>query len=189
MEATELLATRRSCSKLGEPAPSGEVWERIARSALRAPDHGTLRPWNILLFRGEARNALGELMAAHAKRAKPDIGSEELERERRKPLRAPLVIAVAARVSESPKAPAIEQLLSAGCVAYGLVLGLQAEGFGAIWRTGDFTYAKETRAALGLADTDALVGFIYAGTPTSEPPEGNRPDPAQFVTEWTGPAT
>src|SRR5688572_22350073 len=107
MEAMELLSARASNGKLGEPAPDDATVHEILAAALRAPDHGALRPWKIFLVRGDAREKLGELFAEIEEDAEKD-------RARRKPLRAPLLIVVAAIVEESPKAPEIEQVLSAG---------------------------------------------------------------------------
>lgn len=187
MEATDLLERRRSFGKLGEPAPSGEVLERILRQALRAPDHGALRPWKVLLIRGEARNAFGEVLAEALRRRMPGIPDEPLHREREKALRAPLVVVVAASLkTAAKKIPEIEQLLSAGCVAYGITVAAQAEGFGAVWKTGEPAYDRFVHERLGLDPNDHLVGILYVGTPLPNQPDAARPAVAEHVREWTG---
>lgn len=186
MEATELLLGRRSIGKLGEPAPEGDALDRILRIALRAPDHGALRPWKILLVRGEARTRFGELMAEATLRRKPAATPEELARERGKALRAPLLAIVVAAVRPSPKIPELEQLLSAGCVAHGLTIAAQAEGFGAIWKTGDVAYDRWIHDQLALAATDQIVGILYVGTPLETPPDAARPSVADIVSDWAG---
>lgn len=187
MDAMELLLSRRSLGKLGAPAPEGEVLERILRVALRAPDHGALRPWRVLLVRGEARARFGEVMAESLRRRKPAASDEDLARERDKAMRAPLLVIVAASLKESAKKiPEIEQLLSAGCVAYGLEIAAQAEGFGAIWKTGEAVYDREVHDRLGLGARDHIVGVLYVGTPTMIPPDGARPDVASIASDWTG---
>lgn len=184
MEATELLATRASNGKLGEPAPDDATLDAILTAALRAPDHGALRPWKVFVVRGESRARLGDLFAE----IEGGASEAETERARRKPLRAPLLLIVAAVVKESPKAPEIEQVLSAGAVAHGIVLGLQARGFAGMWRTGAAAYSSKMKSALGLAAEDHIVGFIYAGTPTVPAPSMARPSTSDFVAEWTGPS-
>jgi nitroreductase len=186
VDAMELLLSRRSFSKLSDPAPEGDALERILRAALRAPDHGMLRPFRILLVRGEARERLGALMAEVARDRRPGIGEDELERERRKPLRAPLIAIVVARIRPSAKIPDVEQRLAAGCVAHGLVIAAQAEGFGAIWRTGDLAYDRSVHARLGLGGADQILGFVYLGTPSLVPPDAARPAVADHVEDWTG---
>lgn len=186
MDATELLANRRSISKLKEPAPPADVVERVVKQALRAPDHGALRPWKVLLFRGEARAALGDLFVASLLRRSPGASADEIAKEKNKVLRAPLLVAVVATIKPSPKAPEIEQLLSAGCVMHGLLLGFQNEGFGSVWKTGAPAYDAALNAALGLAPTDKMLGYLYVGTPAEEPHGVSRPDPKDFVVDWRG---
>lgn len=184
MDAMELLLNRRSIGKLGEPAPEGEALDRMLRVALRAPDHGALRPWRVLLVRGDARAELGEVLADSLRARRPGAAEEELARERAKPLRAPLIAIVVASVEERSKIPEIEQLLSAGCVAYGLEIAAQAEGFGAIWRTGDPAYDRMVHERLGLGASDRIVAFVYLGTPTAVPPDGARPAVSALVADW-----
>jgi nitroreductase len=186
VEATELLLGRRSIGKLGEPAPAGEALDRILRIALRAPDHGALRPWKILLVRGEARARFGELMAEALRRRKPEAADDEVARERGKAMRAPLLAIVVAALRPSPKIPEIEQLLSAACVAYGLEIAAQAEGFGAVWKTGAPAYDRWIHERLGLAEQDRIVGILYVGTPREDPPDAARPEVDDFVREWSG---
>jgi len=93
-------------------------------------------------------------------------------------------LVVAAIVESHPKVPAVEQLLSAGTAAHAILLALQARGFAGIWRTGDSAYDPEVKRAFGLREQDAIVGFLYAGTPKQPAPDSNRPVPEAFVHEW-----
>ena len=67
MDALTLLLNRHSCGRLADPAPSGEVLDNILKAGLRAPDHGTLTPWQFILFEGEGRERLGALLADAAR--------------------------------------------------------------------------------------------------------------------------
>src|SRR2546427_12259681 len=64
MEAMNLLRTRYSASKLDGPSPSAEVVTAMLEAAGRAPDHGRLRPWRLILIEGAARLSFGEILAA-----------------------------------------------------------------------------------------------------------------------------
>src|SRR5207244_1757796 len=94
-------ASGASCSprslgrQLSEPAPDEGALQLMFSSAVRAPDHGRLRPWRFVVVRGGARERLGELFADHARRAQPQLGAQALQRERLKALRAPLIVVVA----------------------------------------------------------------------------------------------
>ncbi len=89
MDVFEAIDTRISVSVLRDPGPTDRQWEILLRAGARAPDHGRLRPWRFFIVRGEARELLGRVMAEALRASKPDTPSEALDRERRKPLRAP----------------------------------------------------------------------------------------------------
>lgn len=184
MEALDLLTTRSSSPRLEAPGPGPDALERMFQAALRAPDHARLRPWEFVVIEGDARARLGQLIADSMAAEKPASTAEELERARGLPLRAPLLIAVVARLREHPKVPAEEQLLSAGCSAHALLLAANAQGFGGIWRTGFPATSPGVRRGLGLGASDVLVGYLYLGTPAQPAAVAAAPDPAGFVRRW-----
>ncbi|MEZ4339626.1 MAG: nitroreductase [Sandaracinaceae bacterium] len=184
MDAIELLETRASNGKLTDPAPDAETLSAIVEAALRAPDHGALRPYFVLELRGEALERLGAIFRDALARRSPDAEEAQLEREARKPLRAPLMLIVVCRPEEHPGAPEIEQILTAGAVVHGILLGLQARGFAGMWRTGDGAYDPTVKAALGLEATDHVVGFLYCGTASQPAPSMERPRAIDFLRPW-----
>ena len=189
MDAFDAMLTRRSPAQLTEPAPGEAALQSMLDAAMRAPDHGRLRPWRFLVIRGEARARFGALMAESLKRRDPTATPSLLDKERAKPLRAPLIVVVAAEIVEGHKIPAVEQLLAVGASAQNLQLAAHALGFGAVWRTGAPAYDPFVKQALGLKPADAIVGFMYLGTPaaSSAPsPQPSRPEPPNPVREWTG---
>ena len=189
MDAYELLLTRASSGKLREPGPDDATLHAIVHAALRAPDHGLLRPWRIQVVRGAARAGLGELLREALALRTPGATSDALDKERQRPLRAPVVLIVSARVQPHPKVPAIEQVLSAGALAYGLLLATHAHGFGAMWRTGPSAYDAHVKAALGIPAQDAVVGFLSLGTPSQPVPAIARPSVHDVLEEWTRPVS
>src|SRR3981081_1691288 len=136
MQAIDVLLQRRSARALTEPAPDEGALQLIFSSAVRAPDHGRLRPWRFVVVRGGARERLGELFAAQVQRAQPQLGAEAMQRERLKALRAPLIVVIAAHCNPAVKIPLIEQTLSAGAAAHAMMLAAFALGFNALWKTG-----------------------------------------------------
>ncbi len=186
MEAMEVLRTRYSASKLGEPAPSGQAIEAMLDAAARAPDHGRLRPWRLILIDGTARRAFGELLAESLARRNPLAGAPVLAREREKALRAPVIVVVATRFDRSAKIPVVEQIVSAGCAAHGLMLAAFAQGLGAFWRTGEAACDEVVKAGLGIGPDDLIVGFIYIGTDVGAAPTRPRPTAQDFAQRWTG---
>lgn len=186
MEAIEALTSRRSPAQFTEPAPDEAALEAILRAAMRAPDHGKLKPWRFLVLRGAARTRLGDVMAEAMKRREPDAPANMVEREREKPLRAPLIVILAAAIKEGHKIPVIEQLLAAGAAAQNVMLAAHAMGFAAAWKTGAPAYDPYVKEALGLAPSDAIVGFLYLGTPAAAPSALPPSELANFVRAWPG---
>lgn len=184
MDAIEALTTRVSGVALVEPAPDELELHTILSAALRAPDHGRLRPWRFIVVRGAARNRLGELMGEALRRRHPDATPAQVDKERNRPLRAPLILVIAARVDERSHIPAIEQVLSAGAAAQNVMVAAFALGFGCAWKTGEAAYDPEIKAAFDLAPADAIVGFLYLGSNASPPTRPAALDPSDLVVEW-----
>src|SRR5437870_7148967 len=184
MEAIELLRSRHSASKLGAPAPSAEAVEARLEAAARAPDHGRLQPWRLILIEGDARRSFGEILAESLARRNPLAAEPALAREREKALRAPLIIVVATRCDRSAKIPIIEQIVSACCAAHSIMLAAVAAGLGAMWRTDEPAYDNAVKSPLGIEPDDLIVGFIYVGTDIGGP--GTRPQRAsrEFAQHW-----
>ncbi|MDR2012934.1 MAG: nitroreductase [Rhodanobacter sp.] len=187
MNPLDLLDQRRSvpAHQLGEPGPDAAQLDRLLHAAIRVPDHGKFVPWRILAIRGDARARLGiQLADLHACKA-PDLPADVLAKDRERFNFAPLILVVIARVDEHhPKIPAQEQLLSAGCVAYNLLLGAQALGFGAQWLTGWAAYDRDAAALLGLATHERIIAFVHVGTVREPAPERLRPELTQVYKEW-----
>src|SRR5690606_12070044 len=148
-------------------------------SAVRVPDHGRRVPFRFLSVSGDARHALGEAVAARGRSLRPDGGEEAAAKDRGRFSHAPLVLVAIAVFDQADGAiPEQERLLSAGCATFALLQAAQAMGFGANWITGWPAYDEDVAALLGLGEEERIVGFIHLGTPTAEPPERSRPDPA-----------
>ncbi len=173
------LLSRASTKSVCDPGPTDADLRTIFEAAVRAPDHGKLRPWRFYVVRGDARQRLSDLFAAGAARREPNA----IEKEREKPLRAPVTIAVVAKITPNHKIPEIEQTLSTAAAAMNILNASHALGFGAKWVTGGNCYDPEFKRDFGLEKTDQLIGFIQIGTP-AEKISTQRPDPAEFVVNW-----
>jgi len=186
MDAMQLLHTRYSALKLGEPAPSADAVRAMLESAAHVPDHGRLLPWRLILIEGDARLRLGEVLADALSRRNPLANAAALARERDKALRAPLIIVVATRCDRASKIPVIEQTLSAGCVAHSIMQAAFAQGLGAMWKTGDAAYDSAVKSAFGIASEDSIVGFIHVGTDIGGRATRPQRSVEEFARHWNG---
>jgi nitroreductase len=173
---------------LSDPGPPAEVLDLAVAAALRAPDHGGLRPWRFVFIAGDARRDFGDVLARALAEREPQTGRERLEIERAKPLRAPLLVAAGAALRhDRPGVPVWEQEAATAAGIMNFLNVIDASGFGAIWLSSAALRDSATKRALGFADTDALLGWIYVGTPAFERPRPSRPDPSAFRRFWAGP--
>ncbi len=92
----DFLLTRSSAPipELKEPAPSDAEIETLIRIASRVPDHGRLEPWRFILYRGDAREKIGEKLAELAERREGPLPEGRIQQEMTRFSRAPLVIGV-----------------------------------------------------------------------------------------------
>ena len=103
MDAMELLLSRESALKLEPPGPDRAALDAIFQSAVRAPDHGRMRPWRFVVIPEDKRAAFGDLMADCMRRREPAASAEMLLRERDKAMRAPIIVVAAAHVEKGHK--------------------------------------------------------------------------------------
>ena len=164
-ELLDLLALRYSVGpkNLASPGPTAEQWARAAQLALRAPDHGGLRPFRLVVVGDSQRDALAELFAVGA--FQRGQGAEEVERARARAFNGPGLAALVARVrSDVPDVPPHEQWMCVGAALMNALNALHLMGFGAKALSG----ASVSDAALHDAfcgPGERLANWIIAGQP------------------------
>ncbi len=183
MELFEALHTRQSVSKVRPDPVPRELIEKLLAAAAQAPNHHKVRPWRFIVLTGAARERLGEAMGQGLLSRNPQAMPESVAAERAKPLRAPVLIVVAADKPSQAKIVDIENVSAASAAAQNLLLASHALGLGAMWRTGDAAFDPTVKAALGLEPDQHLIGFIYVGYPLAELPPPSRPG-ADDRTVW-----
>ena len=182
-----LLQQRHSTPsrQLGEPAPDEATLQMLLEAAIRVPDHGKLMPFRLIRLQGAAKLRFGEQLAELSIRRHPQLSEAKREKERLRYTYAPLVLVVVARIDVDSSVPAVEQLLSAGCVAHNLLLGAHASGYGAQWLTSWAAYDPEAAILLHLDEHEQVIGFIHMGTPQVDVPDRDRPALAGLLSTWT----
>ncbi len=186
IDALTLLNTRRSIKpiELTGPAPSEAEIEALLTIAARVPDHGKLAPWRFILFEGDARKQIGERLVEAFKIDRPDATADQIEFERNRFARAPLVIGVVSRAAPHVKIPEWEQILSAGAAAMNLLTAAHALGFAGNWITEWYAYDPRILKAMGLSDHERIAGFVHIGRPTRPPEDRPRPPLSDIVTRY-----
>ena len=189
MDTIEAMRTRRSYGRLTEPAPTDGELRTILEVAAAAPDHGELKPFRFTILRGTGKEAFGEVLEEAYRRRCAGTGAEPVpakaQKERTKLGRAPLVIVVSAARQPSDTIPWVDQRDAAVAATGHVLLAAHALGYGAMWRTGSPCEDGYVKQALGLDDDDAVIGFVYVGTPHRlKPPRDVAIEP--LVAEYPG---
>jgi nitroreductase len=173
--------------ELKEPAPTDAQIEQMIRIATRVPDHGRMEPWRFILYRGDVRHRIGEMLATLAERREGPLPEGPRRKELTRFSRAPLVIGVVSSPKENAKIPQWEMFLSGGAAAMNLVHAANALGYGANWITNWYADMEEGRRILGLAPYERVIGFVHIGTFAGTAPDRPRPDVARLISEYAGP--
>ncbi len=192
MDTFSAIVNRRSIGRLAEPGPTSEHLQIILEAAACAPDHGELRPFRFTVLEGAGKVAFGHVLEQAyrdrcAATGKP-VEESKAEKDRTKLGRAPIVV-IAATVYQEGKVPMVEQIAATAAGCQNALLAATALGYGSMWRTGDCCYDEPVKAALGLRERDAIVGFLYLGT--IDPATKNTKPPKiadldGLVTHWQG---
>ena len=184
MDALTVLQKRVSSAILEAPAPTKKQLDEMFKAALRAPDHGALTPWRFLTIAGEVRQKFSD--ALYRIREAEGVTGRGLNKMKTIGLRAPMIIVAIASIKESEKIPDAEQDWSAVAATQNLILAAEAQGLGAIWRTGWPAFHQQVNALLGLTNSEKIIGFVYVG----QRPEERRPITPlalhDYVLEWQG---
>ena len=184
MDAITNLISRNSPRELTTPMPSKEQMNKVYQAALRAPDHAWLRPSRFIEVTGKGLDKLSDLFLEFATKDIEDVTPTQLEKYKSAPDRAPMVIVLVTTISDHPKVPEIEQMLSTAAAAQSILLTLHAQNFAGMWRTGKLAFNKKVVAYLNLSSDHQIIGYLYVGTPTGTMKAIPELDIEKFVTRW-----
>lgn len=176
----DFITSRRSMGRLLSPAPTPEHIKQAVAVALTAPDHKMLRPYRFVVLENQALDDLG-LALYQALLDKGETDQTALDKAKMLPKRAPMIITCVTDYKNHPKVPKFEQLLSAGAGVQNLLLALEAQGFGSVWRSGDLMNEVDVKKFFNLDEQNEVVGFIYVGTKGAELPERKQINVDDFV--------
>jgi len=173
MELFKAIFTRQSIGRVrADPIPRTLI-EQILDAAAAAPNHRRFRPWRFVVLTGNARSRLGALMAQAALKRNADSSAEQLEAERVKPLRAPVLIAVGVDKPGQNKITDLENVCACAAAVENLLLAAHDLGLGAIWKTGTAVEDADIKTYLGFETDQQVIAMVYIGYPETEsaPPE------------------
>ncbi len=119
----DCLDQRRSVPsrQLAEPGPDPAQLLAMLQAASRVPDHGKRVPFRFLRIAGDARAAMGELLATRKLTLDPEASDAVIQKERERFSFAPVIVTVIAEQGYDEKIPASERFSTASCVCFALL--------------------------------------------------------------------
>jgi nitroreductase len=180
-----LAAPRPEPARDGSPPDEGAL-ARILELATTVPDHGGLRPWRFAVVSGVGLDRLGDALVEGLHRMRgDDLPDSMVAKMRGKAFAAPCKVVLIASPDPESNVPVWEQVSSASCTGYAVVLAATTLGLGAVWKSAAVLDTEPLRALFSLTEHEQLLGWVNLGTPAEpgkkrSPPE--RPDLSQLVT-------
>ena len=159
-------------------APNAEDLERILATATTVPDHGGLTPWRFVVCSGTGRDRFADALVAGLHEARGfDLPEAVVAKMRGKAFAAPCSVVLIASPDPTNNVEVWEQVASASCTGYAMVLAATGLGYGAIWKSAGVLSTRPMRALFGLNEHESLLGWVNVGTasPLGRKKSGARP--------------
>jgi nitroreductase len=183
------IKRRRSIGKMTPQMPTRQQIERLLEAGIYAPNHHNIQPWRFFVIAGQARHELGQIMERSLAAQLTEITSEQaqarLQKERNKPLRAPVIIAVVSQHLQHPQVLDIENVEATAAAVQNMLLAAEEMHLACIWRTKSPAYDPQIKHWLGIAQQDHIIALLDVGFPAVLPREH---PPRSFAdkTTWLG---
>jgi nitroreductase len=167
MEVEDAIRGRRTHKAYGREPVDRETLDELFELARWAPNHNLTNPWRFRVLGPEAKERLKE--AAGPEQA-PKLD------------RAPTLVVASATAGSGDAIRDEEDLLATACATYIVLLGAHAKGLAGYWRTPEVLRTPEGRAAVGVPDSEHVLGLVHLGPPRQEQSPPERSAPSDFVT-------
>ena len=160
-----LSAVRPEPDPAGQPPTPADL-ERILATATTVPDHGDLTPWRFAVCSGPGRDRFAEALVAGLTEEKgADQPESVVTKMRGKAYAAPCSVILIASPDPTSNVAVWEQVTSASCTGYAVVLAAAGLGYGAVWKSAGVLGTEPVRQLFGLTDHESLLGWVNLGTP------------------------
>lgn len=172
MNLDEAIRSRRSVRQFRPDPVDRTLIEEIIELACWAPNHRHTEPWRFYVATGAAKEPLCAIHRDLTREERPEE-PERAEARYQELMGVPVFIAVTVQGDTAPKRD-LENYSAVCCAIQNLLLAAHGRGLGAVWRSGNVIRDPRTRAWLGLAEDERIVGLIQVGYPAAPPAAATR---------------
>ena len=149
-------------------APNAADLEQILATAMTVPDHGNLEPWRFAVCTGAGRDRFASALVAGLLESKgPDLPDVVVTKMRNKAYAAPCSVVLIASPDPTSNVEVWEQVASASCTGYAVVLAATGLGYGAVWKSAGVVNTTPVRALFELGEHESMLGWVNLGTPAA----------------------
>lgn len=164
-DLSELIRRRRSifpATYIDKPIPE-DVLKTILENANWAPNHRQTEPWRFKIFRGSARERLGQYLADWYKTHTPTekFSEKKYEKNLRKPVQSAAVLAICMQRDPEERVPEWEELAATACAVQNMWLSCTAFDIGCYWSSPQAML--EADEFLQLNEGERCLGLFYMG--------------------------
>lgn len=163
MDVLEAIEKRRSIGSVSMEPVAREDIQKILEAGNKAPNHYKIRPWRFTVIQG---SALEDFAKAHVDSFLlkfPEATAEQQEIERKKGLRAPLVISVTSKLPDAEKYVDLENISATAAACQNMLLASTGLGYASFWRTTMYVKDAFLRRYLGVGDHEHLIAVLFIG--------------------------
>ena len=160
-----LSAIRAEPDRNGEPPTPADL-EAILATAVTVPDHGDLRPWRFAVSSGAGRERFGSALVAGLHEARgDDLPEAMVAKMHAKAFAAPCAVVIISSPDTTSNVEVWEQVASASCTGYAMVLAATGLGYGAVWKSAAVLGTTPVRKLFDVGPDESLMGWVNLGTP------------------------
>ena len=147
--------------RLARPDPGRRRRRTRPRETPALAVHRGIRRWT-----GTVRPSPGRRTGGGA--GGPDLPEAQVAKTRGKAFAAACSVVIIASPDPTSNVPVWEQVSSASCTGYAIVLAATGLGFGAVWKSAAVLDTAPVRELFELGPEERLLGWVNIGTP--QPP-------------------
>ena len=183
MNVHEALLNRVTVHNYEQTDIDDEVVERAIEAAVAAPNHKMTEPWRFVRVGRGTRTKLLPIAIELKARKSGREPNDALTAAVTKKIINPAELIVVCQVRTDDAFTSKEDYAAISCAIENMLLSFHADGIGSKWGTGGVTRDPRTYEILGVDPEDeAIVGFVWAGTPAGNTKKLRRRMAARDVT-------
>jgi nitroreductase len=167
MELEEAIRTRRTHKAYAPEPVERALLDELFELARWVPNHNLTNPWRFRVLGPEALRRLKEAAGPEAA-AKLD--------------RAPTLIVASVTLGGEDPVQDDEDVAAGACATYVVLLAAHGRGLAGYWRTPAVLRTPEGRAAVGVEESEHVLGLIHLGRPRQDKAPPERAPTGDYVT-------